>query len=163
MHKSGLPQLTHAGIDNGVTRLARLPCHEALGVICPREKTEFRVKGLVGHGRKMKQQVVAKLSPANLAQRIYRSIRKYLLVRVSPLERRATPAGARCCRSGGRATVWTCWARRGCLDHPVILYVIIQKARELLLGTRLARLPQVVPSVGPVGRRGRELPVGNIL
>ncbi len=34
------------------------------------KKLNFRVKGLVGHGRKMEQQVVAKLSPANLAQNL---------------------------------------------------------------------------------------------
>ena len=37
-------------------------------VYVPVEKTELWIKGLVGHGRKMEQQVIAELSPANLAQ-----------------------------------------------------------------------------------------------
>ena len=41
--------------------------HEA-AVVTPWEEIEFRVEGLVGHGREVIKQVVAKLPPANLAQ-----------------------------------------------------------------------------------------------
>ena len=49
MHKAGLPQLPHTGIDNGITGLPALPRGEPLWILIPGEKAEFWVKGLVGH------------------------------------------------------------------------------------------------------------------
>lgn len=41
VHIASLPELAHAGIDDGVAGLAALPCFESLGVVSPGEGIEF--------------------------------------------------------------------------------------------------------------------------
>ena len=70
MHKARGPELSHAGIDNGIARLSTLPRCEALLIGAPREVRELRIKRLIWHGRKVKEQVVAEFTPSDFAEKL---------------------------------------------------------------------------------------------
>ena len=74
VHEACLPQLPHARIDYRITGLSSLPRFQPFWIFVPRKKSEFGVECLIGHGGKMKQQVVTKLPPSDLTQKFVHSL-----------------------------------------------------------------------------------------
>ena len=74
LHPAGLPQLTHAGIIERVAGTAAVPCLEIIGAVPPRISIEIRSPVTLGKRRKIIEEVMSKLSPADLAQELARAI-----------------------------------------------------------------------------------------
>ena len=70
MHKTCLPQLTHARIDNGVAGLALLPCFELSFAIVPRKGRELVFERDVGHFVEEIDELITEFAPADLCQKL---------------------------------------------------------------------------------------------
>ena len=65
VHPTGLPQLTHPGIDDREPRLAGLPGPDQSRVILPGKACKLRAKGFFGQVGEVEQQVGAEFTPAD--------------------------------------------------------------------------------------------------
>src|SRR5450756_1518975 len=68
VHHPGVPELAHAGIDDGIAGLAALPRPQCLLVICPGKGVEGRLQIALGEIGHVKQQVATEFAPAQFAQ-----------------------------------------------------------------------------------------------
>ncbi len=69
VHPAGLPKFAHPGIDDWKTGLPPLPGLKCGLILIPGKIFELRTKGLLGEMRPVKQQVIGKLPPYQLAQK----------------------------------------------------------------------------------------------
>ena len=74
VHPAGLPELAHPGVHHRITRTAVLPCCKVISLALPGEGVELRTPVLLGHGRKVIQQVIGELSPSQFAEELFRSL-----------------------------------------------------------------------------------------
>ena len=82
VHPAGRPELAHARIDDRNAGLAALPAADRFRVATrPREFVELRIEVVIGRFRKVIQQMMRKLAPAEFAQ-IRFSVRR--TIRVQP-------------------------------------------------------------------------------
>ena len=71
VHEAGVPELAHAGIDDGIAGAAALPGAQRLGVLGPREGIEAGVEVGSGEIGMVEQQVIGELAPAELRQELF--------------------------------------------------------------------------------------------
>src|SRR5436305_248454 len=68
VHPARPPKLPESGVDDGIAGHSLLPCRELGCVSIPGKVGKFRPEGFVRSLRKMAEQMVSELAPANLPQ-----------------------------------------------------------------------------------------------
>ena len=71
MHDTGVPELAHAGIDDGVTGFTTLPALQCGFIIRPRKIGIFWLERLIRKIWKVMQQVIRKFTPENFLQKLF--------------------------------------------------------------------------------------------
>src|SRR5262249_37877844 len=151
MHHAGVPELAHAGIDDGIAGAPVLPRLQRPGVALPGEVVKGGLQVLLGEVRVVEQQVSAELAPAQFAQELLDAARQAAMfgggeAGGGPALPRADLAKAqvRRQRRGAVAVGPVALAR-------VALHAINEKGLEPGLRGLLAWRPGLAQAAGPVG------------
>ena len=83
VHEAGLPELTHARINNRIASLTLLPCGQVSDAVVPGKGCELTFEWGVWHVVKEVNELVTELTPANLSQKFVDSR--------APMRRRELP------------------------------------------------------------------------
>src|ERR1700712_437908 len=70
MHPAGVPQLAQARVDQRIAGVSALPGLEILGRLLPGKPSIVLAQGLFRRVRKMEQQVMGELAPADLVEKL---------------------------------------------------------------------------------------------